>query len=100
MIGFIKKLFGGQSVNIQELIDNGAKIIDVRTPGEFSSGHVKGAVNIPLDQITSKMKQLKKEETYVMCCRSGMRSGNATRILKSSGFTNVHNGGSWMNLKK
>jgi rhodanese-related sulfurtransferase len=100
MIGFIKKLFGGQPVDIQQLIADGAKIIDVRTPGEFSSGHVKGAVNIPLDQITSKMKQLKKEETYVLCCRSGMRSGNATRILKSSGFTNVHNGGSWMNLKK
>ena len=100
MFGFIKKLMGGSGVDVNALIASGAKVIDVRTPGEFSSGHVKGAVNIPLDQISSKLKSLKKDETYVLCCRSGMRSGNATRIMKSAGFSNVYNGGSWMNLKK
>lgn len=100
MFGFIKKLMGGSSVDVHALIANGAKIIDVRTPGEFSSGHVKGSVNIPLDQISSKLKTLKKDETYVLCCRSGMRSGNATRIMNAAGFTKAYNGGSWMNLKK
>ncbi|MFO0360170.1 MAG: rhodanese-like domain-containing protein [Flavobacteriales bacterium] len=99
MFGFIKKLMGGSSVDVNALIASGAKVIDVRTPGEFSSGHVKGAVNIPLDQISSKLKTLKKDETYVLCCRSGMRSGNATRIMKAAGFTKAYNGGSWMNLK-
>ncbi len=100
MFGFIKKLMGGSGVDVHALIANGAKIIDVRTPGEFSSGHVKGSVNIPLDQISSKLKTLKKDETYVLCCRSGMRSGNATRIMNAAGFTKAYNGGSWMNLKK
>jgi rhodanese-related sulfurtransferase len=99
MFGFIKKLMGGSSVDVNALIASGAKVIDVRTPGEFSSGHVKGAVNIPLDQISSKLKSLKKDETYVLCCRSGMRSGNATRIMNAAGFTKAYNGGSWMNLK-
>ena len=99
MFGFIKKLMGGSSVDVHALIANGAKVIDVRTLGEFSSGHVKGSVNIPLDQISSKLKTLKKDETYVLCCRSGMRSGNATRIMNAAGFTKAYNGGSWMNLK-
>lgn len=99
MFGFFKKLIGGDRVNIAELIAQGAKVIDVRTAGEFASGHVKGAINIPLDQVGSKMKTLDKTKTYVLCCRSGMRSGNATRILKSAGFDKAYNGGSWMNLK-
>lgn len=100
MINFIKKIFGGGSkIDVRQMIAQGAKVIDVRTPGEFASGHVKGAVNIPLDKIESKLNTLKKDETYVLCCRSGMRSGNATRILKSAGFEKVYNGGSWMNLK-
>lgn len=99
MFGFLKKLVGGESVDIKALIAQGAKVIDVRTPGEFASGHIKGAVNIPLDQVGAKMKTLDKSKTYVMCCRSGMRSGNATRIMKSAGFEKVYNGGSWMNLK-
>ena len=90
---------GAESVNYKQLIAQGAKIIDVRTPGEFAAGHLKGAVNIPLDQISSKMKTLNKTETYVLCCRSGMRSGNATRVLKSAGFENVHNGGAWTTLR-
>lgn len=100
MINFIKKIFGGGAkVDVHQLIAKGAKVIDVRTPAEFASGHVKGSVNIPLDKISGKLDTLKKDQTYVLCCRSGMRSGNATRILKSAGFEKVYNGGSWMNLK-
>lgn len=100
MINFIKKIFGGgNKIDVRQMIAQGAKVIDVRTPGEFASGHVKGSVNIPLDKIESKLNTLKKDQTYVLCCRSGMRSGNATRILKSAGFEKVYNGGSWMNLK-
>ena len=49
MLGLIKKLFGGgQQVNLAELAQNGAQIIDVRTKGEFDGGHIKGSINIPL----------------------------------------------------
>jgi len=80
------------------LIAQGAKVIDVRTPAEFKSGHPKGAVNIPLDQVATKAKTLKKDGVYIMCCRSGMRSANATSQLKSMGFEQVYNAGSWTRL--
>ena len=82
-----------------ELISNGATIIDVRTREEYRSGHVEGSVNIPLDQLTSGLKKLKsKEQVIITCCASGMRSATAKTILKSQGYSNVHNGGSWRNL--
>lgn len=99
MFSFLKKLLGGSDANLRELIKNGAKIIDVRTKSEYQSGHVKGSVNIPLDSLPSKVNTLRKDDTFVMCCRSGSRSASAVRFLKSSGFTKVYNGGSWYNLK-
>lgn len=100
MMDFLKKMFGGKKADIGQLLVRGAKVIDVRTPAEFASGHFKGSVNIPLDKIGVKASQLKKDQDYVLCCRSGMRSANAVRILRSAGFERVYNGGSWMNLKK
>lgn len=100
MFNFLKKLFGGETVDLKELMANGAKVIDVRSPQEFSGGHIKGAVNIPLDSLE---KNLKKIEGYkkplIMCCASGMRSGRATSFLKSKGLTEVYNGGSWVSLR-
>ena len=55
MLGFLKKLFGGSSVNFRELVSNGAVIIDVRSPGEYKAGHVQGSKNYPLDNIRSKV---------------------------------------------
>lgn len=101
MIGILKQLFGfGPKVDIAELVKQGAIIVDVRTKGEYSGGHVKGSVNIPLDQLEYNLKKFKtKEQPIITCCASGMRSGSAKGILKSHGYTNVHNGGSWHNLK-
>ena len=99
MIGFLKKIFG-EKVNIQELIDNGAKIIDVRTKAEFQQGHLKNSINIPLDKLSDNFKKLDKSKPVITCCASGMRSASAKSILKSRGFTEVHNGGSWTGLRK
>jgi phage shock protein E len=99
MIGFLKKIFG-EKVNIQELIDNGARIIDVRTKAEFQQGHVRNSINIPLDRLTDNLKKLDKSKPVITCCASGMRSSSARSILKSHGFTEVHNGGSWTSLRK
>ncbi len=79
---------------------NDGVIIDVRTRGEYAQGHVKGSVNIPLDTLQSQMNTLKKDKPVITCCASGMRSSSAKGMLLSNGFKEVHNGGSWYNLKK
>ena len=100
MINTIKQLFGmGPSVNFKELIDAGAVIWDVRSPGEFKGGHARGAVNVPLDKLGEyAQKHKNKEQTVITCCASGMRSANAKGILERAGFKNVYNGGPWSNV--
>lgn len=98
MLGFIKKLFG-ESVNYKALMSNGAIIIDVRSPAEYKSGHIKGSVNIPVDKIKGKSKDLlAKGKPVITVCRSGTRSGMAKSILKSAGV-DVYNGGPWNSLQ-
>ena len=100
MIAFIKKLLGiGPKVDLGELVKNGAIIVDVRTKQEYQNGHVKGSVNIPLNILESHLAKLKKDKPIITCCASGMRSASAKSILKSNGFEEVYNGGSWMNLR-
>jgi len=97
---FLRNFFGlGPKVNCKELIANGALLIDVRTPSEFAQGKPKGAKNIPLDKINNEVSKIKKlNKPIVLCCASGMRSGQATSILKSNGIE-AHNGGGWYNFK-
>jgi rhodanese-related sulfurtransferase len=97
-MSLLKKLFGGTSVDFKTLVKEGAMIIDVRSPAEFNGGHVKGAVNIPLQAIESSFNKIPKNKVIITCCASGMRSGSAKSLLKSAGYT-VHNGGGWMSLK-
>jgi rhodanese-related sulfurtransferase len=98
-MGIFSKLFGGgNSVNLKALSKN-AIILDVRTPGEYSQGHIKGSINAPLSELDKHVKNIDKDKVIITCCASGMRSSSAKSILKSKGFTNVHNGGSWMSLK-
>ena len=98
----IKKMFGiGPGVNFAELVEQGAMIIDVRTKGEYAGGHINGSVNIPLDKLVDNLNKLKsKNSPIITCCASGVRSASAKGILTSRGFTNVHNGGSWMSLSR
>lgn len=100
MIQFIKNILGfGVKVNYKELLQNGAQLIDVRSKAEFQTGHIKDAINIPLQTIQSSLSKIKKDKSVITCCASGMRSASAKSILKSNGFTNVYNGGGWMSLK-
>lgn len=102
IINFMKQLLGiGAQPDFKKLVSEGAIIVDVRTPSEFSSGHVKGAVNIPVDQIGTMTDELKKlEKPIITCCRSGARSGMAATTLKSAGIA-CYNGGPWnvLNMK-
>lgn len=91
--------FGGKSESVAEFIEKGAVIIDVRTPGEFQGGHIKGSKNITLDTISSKINEIKKlNKPVIACCASGMRSSQATSILKSNGI-DAMNGGGWNSLQ-
>ena len=91
--------FGNKSNSIQEFKDKGAVIIDVRSQGEFAGGHIKGAKNIPLNEIRNKIDDIKKlNKPVIACCASGMRSSQATSILKQNGIE-AFNGGGWQSLQ-
>lgn len=97
----LKQILGmGPSVDIGEMIRQGAIILDVRTKGEFQSGHAKGSINIPLQQLGSSLGKLDPAKPVITCCASGMRSGSAASLLRSHGFKTVHNGGSWQNVQR
>ena len=101
MIQTIKNLLGiGPKTDYSELIKQGAIVLDVRSKGEFAGGHIKNAINIPVDQLSSSLTKLKdKNKCIVCCCASGMRSGTAKRILESNGYHAVYNAGNWYSLQ-
>ncbi len=95
-MGLFSNLFGGgATADLKNIIDDGALLVDVRTPGEFAEGHVKGSVNIPLDKVTMELEKFKNKKNIIVFCRSGNRSGQAKTILEQQGITNVTNGGTW-----
>ena len=71
-------------------------VLDVRTIGEFSEGHVNGALNIDFyaPDFKTQISKLDKKKTYKVYCRSGNRSGQSVNIMKELGFSNVENLGS------
>jgi rhodanese-related sulfurtransferase len=99
-MGILSSLFGKKkSVDFAELISQGAQIIDVRTPSEYSNGHLKASKNIPLDRLASSVSKIDKNKPVITCCASGMRSSSALGILLKAGFTEVYNGGPWTSLR-
>jgi len=101
MITLFKKIFGGSpATDYATLLKEGAQIIDVRSTGEYRSGHIRGSVNIPLDTLQKNLSKIKKDRPVITCCASGMRSASARDILKATGFSKVYNGGGWMSLEK
>jgi phage shock protein E len=80
--------------NVKDKIKAGAKIIDVRTTGEFADEAYPGAVNIPLNELPGRLNELgPKDRPLVLYCASGARSAQAARLLKQEGFADVVNAG-------
>lgn len=76
----------------QRAVAAGAFLLDVRTPGEFSQGHIDGAVNIPVAELSERLQELpNRDSNIVVYCKSGGRSGRAQQLLEKSGFKNVLN---------
>jgi len=88
-------LGGGRAPSEQVLrsIQAGARIVDVRTPGEFGGGAYPGAVNIPLAVLGRRLEDIPRNGPVVLYCASGMRSASAARILKRAGYAEVVNAG-------
>jgi rhodanese-related sulfurtransferase len=70
-----------------------AVVIDVREANDFNNGHIKNAKNVPMSSFRSQLESLEKhrDKPVLMYCRSGSQSGKACRMLKKSGFSNIHN---------
>ena len=74
----------------EQLLKEGARLVDVRSPAEFQQGHLEAAINIPVQQLNSQLKQLEpKDKPVVVYCASGMRSASAASMLRSAGFSEV-----------
>ncbi|MFP7230867.1 rhodanese-like domain-containing protein [Bacillus subtilis] len=74
-----------------ELKNKGKQFIDVRTPHEFHTRHIKGFRNIPLSNLLRQTNQLSKDREIFVICQSGMRSLKASKVLKKQGFKNITN---------
>jgi rhodanese-related sulfurtransferase len=79
----------------EQLLEHQAKhpqhlfVLDVRSPEEFAAGHVPGAVNVPYDQIASRLVDVPKDKDVVLYCRSGRRAGIAAEVLQANGYTRL-----------
>jgi rhodanese-related sulfurtransferase len=81
----------GAGVTARALVASGAKVVDVRTPQEFASGHVPGAINIPFDEIGRRASEIGPASTpVVLYCRTGRRSGIAAEALQKAGFSKLY----------
>lgn len=99
MLSAIKKWFGASaSPDFSKLMADGAIVLDVRSKGEFDSGHLKGAKHFPLDTLKQQVNQVKKfNKPVITVCRSGARSAVAKNLLKSAGIE-AYNGGAWQSF--
>ena len=86
-------------LRIPALLQEGAQIVDVRSPAEFAAGHASGSRNIPLGELERGATDLDPNRWVIVCCASGARSAIARRMLSRRGFSRVLNGGSWRNLR-
>ncbi len=87
----IQSLSGEEAKNKVTQEKKETTFIDVRSPGEYSGGHAKGFVNIPLEQLPQKWDKFSKEKPIVVMCASGSRSMRACKMLTKNGFNTVYN---------
>lgn len=104
-MNFFKQLFGGDGLSAQDVQtqlsgNQPPMLIDVRQPDEYKAGHIRGAKLIPLDQLSAKANTLPKNRTIICVCRSGARSGSATRQLRAVGLDAVNMNGGMMGWQR
>lgn len=89
----------------RKLIEGGAVVVDVRTPGEFEGGHLDRAANVPIQELAQRIAEVDKlvggdkAKPVVVYCGSGGRASKAKAQLEAAGYTNVVNGGGYDDLR-
>jgi len=99
LLRMILRLRGLSAEKVGELKGAGAQIVDVRTRAEFSFGHAAGSLNIPLDQLESRLGELDRSRPVLVCCATGSRSAFAKSVMQAAGFGEVHNAGPWQRVR-
>ena len=99
-MGLFDFLFKNKKDAIIDFKKRGAIILDVRTKKEYNAGNITGSKNIPLQELGSRMSEVKKlDKPIITCCLSGGRSASAAKILKDQGVEAI-NGGGWQHLNR
>ena len=87
-------LFGASgdidSAKARSLVAGGATLVDVRSPGEYASGHIEGALNVPVGELDGQLSRIPKDKPVVVYCASGIRSSRAASALRAAGYADVH----------
>jgi rhodanese-related sulfurtransferase len=78
---------------VEELVNGGAVVIDVREPDEWDAGHAAAARHIPMGQVEARLDEVPRDVTSVIVCRSGGRSGTVTQFLNSHGINALNMSG-------
>lgn len=103
--GLALVLFGcarGETVTgerARALVAEGATLLDVRTPGEYASGHADGALNIPIGELAGRLQEVPADRPVVVYCASGVRSAKAAGQLRKAG-RDAHNAGGLRDYQK
>ncbi|WP_244147693.1 rhodanese-like domain-containing protein [Leptospira yanagawae] len=95
----LRNASGMDQSQLKEKIDSGALVVDVRTVAEFNAGHYPTAKNIPVDEVSKRVDEFgDKNQTIILYCASGGRSGSAKSFLESIGYKQVINAGGLSNM--
>ncbi|HWA33092.1 MAG TPA: rhodanese-like domain-containing protein [Cyclobacteriaceae bacterium] len=101
MLKKFKKILGlGPDVDYAKLVKHGAVILDVRSKGEYATGHIPGSINISVDTLGNNVDRIRNlQKPIIICCASGVRSSRAKSLLQHNQVDNVYDGGSWSHLQ-
>ena len=89
------------AATLKAKVQQGALLVDVRSPQEYKSAHIEGAINIPVNQVQQRLKEFgAKEQEIIVYCKSGGRSSRAQNILQTQGYQHVYNLGGIGNWPK
>jgi|SRR6186713_375938 len=98
-MSWLSDLFGPGNNTIRQALQEGAVIIDLRTAYEFDQGHIPRSLNIPVDRIRANLGRIRDlNRPIILCCATGDHCREAANVLRESGISRVHNGGSWQSL--